>query len=549
MPELCSHPAHFIRQLIEADLEEGRIERLVTRFPPEPNGYLHIGHAKALCLNFDLAQDYDGHCYLRFDDTNPATEEQHYIDAIKADVRWLGFKWDGAVRYSSDYFAQLYEWALYLIEQGKAYVCHLSAEEASDYRGWATRPGRDSPYRERQAEENKELFEQMRGGQFAEGSCVLRAKIDMASPNMNLRDPVLYRIRHQTHHQTSDQWCIYPSYDFAHGQVDALEGVTHSLCTLEFADHRPLYDWLLEQLPVPSRPRQYEFGRLHLANTVTSKRQLKQLVEDSVVSGWDDPRMPTLSGMRRRGYRPEAIKRFCASLAFAKTDGIVERAQLDFFVRDDLNHHAPRAMAVLRPLKVVIVNYAENEVEKLTAPCHPEHPMGDRELLLTREIVIDRNDFKEEYSKKWKKKWSPGRRIRLRYAYVLEAIGSVKNEQGELIQINAHLIEHTLGRDPEDGNKPKGVVHWVSATQGKRATLRLYADLFKEESARTEGTPSLNPCSLQRVEEVMIEPSLAEVAPEQWFQFEREGYFISDRYDHSAEQPVFNRIIGLRDTR
>ena len=547
-------PKNFIRDIIDEDLSCGRIQQIVVRFPPEPNGYLHIGHAKSIYLNFSLAQHYGGRCYLRFDDTNPEKEEQRYVDAIQEDIRWLGFQWSGEVRYASDYFEQFYQWALHLIAEGHAYVCDLSAEEASAYRGWATSPGQDSPYRNRSVAENTVLFEKMRAGELDEGACVLRAKIDMSSPNMNLRDPILYRIRQQTHHRTGDQWCIYPSYDFAHGQEDAIEGITHSLCTLEFADHRPLYDWLLEHLPVPHQPRQYEFGRLNITGMPTSKRRLKQFVEQGVVSGWDDPRMPTLAGMRRRGYPPHALRRFCASLAVTKTDGVVDQRQLAFFIRDELNQHAPRTMAVLQPLKVVIVNYPPEKVEILSVPTHPERDdtnassddtsASTRELALTREIFIDRNDFKEAYSKKFKKKLSPGKRVRLRHAYVIEAIDAIKDQHGDIVQVNARLLEETLGADPADGDKPKGVVHWVSATHSQRATVRLYDALLTQAAQQDD---AINPQSLMVLSDCYVEASLAQAAPEDTFQFEREGYFVADRYDHNLESPVFNRIIGLRD--
>lgn len=450
-------PNNFIANLIESELAEGRVDKIVTRFPPEPNGYLHIGHAKAICVNFGLAKAFGGDCHLRFDDTNPGKEEQEYVDAIKDDVKWLGFEWSGDVCYASDYFDQLYLWALHLIKAGDAYVCDLTPEQASEYRGWATEPGKDSPYRNRSVEENLGLFEKMRAGEFDDGACVLRAKIDMASPNMNLRDPILYRIRKIAHHQTGDKWCIYPSYDFAHGQEDAIEGVTHSICTLEFSDHRPLYEWFIDKLPVNSEPRQFEFGRLNINYTVMSKRKLKQLVDDNIVNGWDDPRMPTITGLRRRGYTPAALRNFCDSLAVAKTDGIVDMAQLEFFIRDDLNSSAPRAMAVLRPLKVVITNYPEDKVEELMVPAHPDLDLGERMVPFTREIVIDQADFKEEYSKKFKKKFTPGKRIRLRNAYVIEAVDYEKDSQGNVVQVNAVLIENTLGVNPEDGVNPKGV--------------------------------------------------------------------------------------------
>ncbi len=542
-------PANFIETIIEQDIAEQKVAKVITRFPPEPNGFLHVGHAKSICLNFGLAEKFDGECNLRFDDTNPAKEEQAYVDAIKEDVQWLGFQWSGEVRYASDYFDQFYEWALYLIKESKAYVCELSPEQASEYRGWATSPGKDSPYRDRSVDDNLVLFEKMKSGELEEGACVLRAKIDMASPNMNMRDPILYRIRKASHHQTGDKWCIYPSYDFAHGQEDAIEGVTHSICTLEFADHRPLYDWFIDNLPVPAKPKQYEFGRLNLNYTVTSKRKLKQLVDDGIVEGWNDPRMPTISGMRRRGYSAQAVRNFCQSLAVAKTDGVVDMAQLEFFVRDDLNKNAPRAMAVLNPLKVVITNYPEDKVELLTAPAHPELDLGERSLPFTREIIIDQDDFREEYSGKFKKKLTPGKRVRLRNGYVIEADDYEKDDADNIVQVNASLIPNTLGTDPEDGVKPKGVVHWVSATHGKKATIRKYDRLFTHEApdrGEEDFMQHLNPHSLTIIEECWIEPGLADAKPELCFQFEREGYFVADRYDHSSDHPVFNMTIGLR---
>lgn len=545
-------PNNFIASLIESELAQGSVKKIVTRFPPEPNGYLHIGHAKAISVNFGLATSFGGDCHLRFDDTNPGKEEQEYVDAIKEDVSWLGYQWAGEVRYASDYFDQLFDWALHLIRQGQAYVCDLSAEQASEYRGWATSPGKHSPFRERSVEENLALFEQMRAGDFDEGACVLRAKIDMSSPNMNMRDPTLYRIRKISHHQTGDKWCIYPSYDFAHGQEDAIEGVTHSICTLEFADHRPLYDWFLEQLPVTNRPHQYEFGRLNINYTVTSKRKLKQLVDDKVVQGWDDPRMPTISGLRRRGYTPAALRNFCDSLAVAKTDGVVDIAQLEYFIRDDLNTSAPRAMAVLRPLKVVVTNYPEGQLEQLTVPSHPDLDLGERQVPFSREIYIDQEDFKEEYSKKFKKKFCPGKRIRLRNAYVLEAVDFEKDAEGNVVQVNALLIENTLGVNPEDGINPKGVVHWVSVSEGVAASIRVYGRLFNTEAPDRGDEDFLtfvDSDSLLEIQNCWIEPSLAAAAPETTFQFEREGYFVADRYDHSSDYPVFNMTIGLRDNK
>lgn len=548
----ATQPTNFIHQIIEQDLEQG-LKKVVTRFPPEPNGYLHIGHAKSICLNFGTAEKYNGECNLRFDDTNPSKEDQEYVDAIKEDVRWLGFNWAGEVRYASSYFDTFYSWAQHLIREGNAYVCDLSAEQASEYRGWATKPGKDSPYRERSAEENLDLLERMKAGEFDEGSKVLRAKIDMASPNMNLRDPILYRIRKESHHQTGDKWCIYPNYDFAHGQEDAIEGVTHSVCTLEFADHRPLYEWFIEHLPVPSKPRQYEFGRLNINYTVTSKRKLKQLVDEGHVSGWNDPRMPTISGMRRRGYSARAVRNFCDSLAVAKTDGIVDMAQFEFFIREDLNDNAARAMSVLNPLKLVITNFPEGEVERLTAPVHPQKDMGTRELPFTRELYMDRGDYNEDstLSRKKFKKLVPGDFMRLRSAYVIKATGVVKDDSGEITEVQAELIPGTVGENPPEGMKPRGVMHWVSATEGKQATVRVYDRLFNVEAPdKGEGNflDNINPDSFTEMTNCWVEPGLVNAAPETTFQFEREGYFVADRFEHSAQTPVFNKTIGLRDT-
>ncbi|MGV6806648.1 MAG: glutamine--tRNA ligase/YqeY domain fusion protein [bacterium] len=540
-------PVNFIEQIIREDLSTGAVQKVVTRFPPEPNGYLHIGHAKSICLNFGLAEKFGGVCNLRFDDTNPEKEEDQFVKSIIADVAWLGFAWDGDVRYASDYFAQLYDWAVQLIKDGKAYVCELNAEQTREYRGTFTEPGKNSPWRDRPVAESLDLLEKMKRGEVEEGAMTLRAKIDMTSPNLNLRDPVLYRIKKMPHHRTGDAWNIYPSYDFAHGQEDAIEGVTHSICTLEFEAHRPLYDWFVENLPVPSKPRQYEFGRLNLTYTVTSKRKLKQLVDDGLVDGWDDPRMPTIAGMRRRGITPAALRRFCDSLAVAKTDGVVDIAQLEHFVRDDLNHNAARAMAVLKPLKVVITNLPEDHLETIEAPRHPDKDMGSRELPFTREIFIDQDDFKEEYSKKFKKKFCPGRRIRLRNSYVIQADDYVKDDQGNVVQVNASLIPDTLGQDPEDGDKPKGVVHWVSASHGIAADVQLYERLFNHPDPESgEGYLShLNEQSLTVLKGCMLEPSLADAEPGEGFQFEREGYFCRDSSDSGL---VFNLTIGLRDS-
>jgi glutaminyl-tRNA synthetase len=543
--------SNFLQSIISEDLASGRVAAVVTRFPPEPNGYLHIGHAKAISVNFGLAQANGGRCNLRFDDTNPEKESQEYIDAIQADVRWLGYAWDGEVRYASSYFQQLYDWAVHLVRQGDAYVCDLSADEAREYRGTLTEPGRNSPCRERTVAENLELLARMKAGEFDEGARVLRAKIDMSSPNMNMRDPILYRIRKAVHHQTGRDWVIYPTYDFAHGQEDAIEGITHSICTLEFEDHRPLYDWFMEHLPVPSRPRQYEFGRLNPSYTVTSKRKLKQLVDEGVVSGWDDPRMPTISGMRRRGYTPAAIRKFCDMIGTTRSDGVVDVAMLEFAIRENLNDNAVRGMCVLNPLKVVLTDYPQDKVEELLVHGHPSRTdLGERLLPFTRELYIDGDDFREEANKKYKR-LVLGKRVRLRHAYVIEADALVKDEHGNVTQIHAHTVPNTLGEDPADGGKPKGVIHWVSASRGRRAEVRLYERLFNHE-APDKGDNAymdhINADSLRVVENAWIEPALAAAQPEQSFQFEREGYFVADRYDHTDDRPVFNRTIGLRDS-
>lgn len=543
--------SNFLETIVEDDLANGRVDQVVTRFPPEPNGYLHLGHAKSICVNFGLAERFGGRCNLRFDDTNPEKESQDYIDSIQEDVRWLGVQWDGDVRFASSYFQQLYDWARYLIEQGNAYVCDLSADEAREYRGTLTEPGKNSPYRDRSVLDNLDLLEQMKAGAFDEGARVLRAKIDMASPNMNMRDPILYRIRKVEHHQTGSDWVIYPTYDFAHGQEDAIEGVTHSVCTLEFEDHRPLYDWFLEHLPVDKRPRQYEFGRLNPSYTVTSKRKLKQLVDDGVVSGWDDPRMPTISGMRRRGFTPAAIRTFCDMIGTTRSDGVVDVAMLEFAIRDDLNENAPRAMCVVNPLKVVLTDYSEDRVEQLTVPRHPSRvDMGERSLPFTRELYIDADDFREEANRKYKR-LVLGKRVRLRSAYVIEAHDVVKDDQGNVLEVHAKTVPDTVGADPADGVKPKGVIQWVSASHGAQAELRIYDRLFNHESPDGGGRDFLdhiNPESLKLIKQAWIEPGLVEAEPEQHFQFEREGYFVADRYDHTRERPVFNRTIALRDS-
>ncbi|MCL6414559.1 glutamine--tRNA ligase/YqeY domain fusion protein [Aestuariirhabdus sp. Z084] len=547
--------SNFLQQIIRDDLAAGLNDgRVQTRFPPEPNGYLHIGHAKSICVNFGLAQQFGGQCNLRFDDTNPEKEEQEYIDAIQEDVRWLGFEWSGEPRFASSYFDQFYEWALHLIREGKAYVCDLSAEQASEYRGWATKPGRESPYRGRSVEENLSLFEKMRAGEFDEGACVLRANIDMASPNMNLRDPILYRIRKESHHQTGDKWCIYPSYDFAHGQEDAIERVTHSICTLEFQDHRPLYEWFHENLPVPATPKQYEFARLNLNYTVTSKRKLKRLVDDAVVDGWDDPRMPTISGMRRRGYTPAALRKFCDMIGTNRSDGIVDVGMLEFALREDLNENAARAMCVLNPLKIVITNFEADEVEVMKAPVHPNREeLGSRELPFTRELYIDRSDFTEDtsLSRKKFKRLVLGEYVRLRSAYVIRADEVIRDDTGEIVEVKASLVPDTVGENPPEGIRPRGVIHWVSVSRGKQAKVRLYDRLFAHEApdrGEQDFIEHLNPDSLQVLDACWVEPSVAEAAPETRFQFEREGYFCIDRYDSSGETLVINKTIGLKDT-
>lgn len=545
-------PTNFIRQIIDEDLRQGKNDsRVATRFPPEPNGYLHIGHAKSICLNFGIALDYNGTCNLRFDDTNPEKESDEYVRAIKEDVRWLGFEWT-ELRYASDYFEQLYHYAEDLIRAGKAYVCDLSPEEMREYRGTLTEPGRNSPYRERSAEENLDLFRRMRAGEFEDGSRVLRAKIDMASPNINMRDPTIYRIRRTApHHQTGEEWKIYPMYDYTHCISDALENITHSLCTLEFEDHRPLYDWFLQQLDVPCHPQQIEFGRLNLEYTVLSKRKLTELVAEGYVDGWDDPRMPTIAGIRRRGCPPAALRDFCARIGVTKSDGMVEIAMLEYSIRECLDATAPRAMAVLRPLKVVIDNYPEDKVEQLAAANHPkDESMGSRTVPFTRELYIDRDDFMEvPPNNKWKR-LSLGGEVRLRNGYVIRCDQAIKNETGEIVELRCSYDPATLGANPE-GRKIKGVIHWVSASHGVPAEIRLYDRLFKVPNPGVgkddDWHADLNPESLVVVQGV-VEPSLATAAPGASFQFEREGYFCVDSKDSSAERLVFNRTVTLRDT-
>lgn len=542
---------NFVRQILAEDVAAGRNGgRVHTRFPPEPNGFLHIGHAKSICLNFGIAQEFGGQCNLRFDDTNPEKENQTYIDAIKEDIRWLGFEW-AEEHYASDYFEQLCDWAIALIESGKAYVCELNAEQMREYRGTLKEPGKNSPYRDRSVTENLDLFAKMRSGEFDEGAAVLRAKIDMANGNINLRDPIIYRIRKISHHQTGDKWCIYPTYDFTHGQSDAIEGITHSICTLEFEAHRPLYEWFLDNLPVSAKPRQYEFSRLNLNYTVTSKRKLKQLVDENHVSNWDDPRMPTISGMRRRGYTPAAMRQFCEMIGVTRSEGIVDLGMLEHAIRDDLNRNAVRAMCVINPLKVTLSNYDEGKLEWLSAPGHPDRDdLPARSLPFTRELVIDADDFRPEANKKYKR-LVLGKRVRLRNAYVIEATDFKTDDDGNVLEVIAKIIPNTLGENPEDGIKPKGVIQWVSASHGAKATVRKYDRLFNDpapDSGDKEFLDFINPDSMSVFENCFIEPAAAQSHAEQNFQFEREGYFVADRFDHSAEQPTFNMTIGLRDT-
>jgi glutaminyl-tRNA synthetase len=539
----------FIRAIVAEDVRSGRVGTVVTRFPPEPNGYLHVGHAKSICLNFGVAREFGGRCHLRFDDTNPTKEEQEYIDAIEDDVRWLGFDWGEHLYHASDYFEQLYEWAVHLVRAGKAYVDDLSADEIRELRGTLTEPGKESPYRTRSIEENLDLFERMRKGEFPDGARVLRAKIDMASGNINLRDPVLYRILHATHPRTGDAWCIYPTYDFAHGQSDAIEGITHSICTLEFEDHRPLYDWLIENLPVPSRPRQYEFARLNLTYTVLSKRFLLKLVNDGRVRGWDDPRMPTIRGIRRRGYPAEALRDFAAMIGVAKRDSVVDVAMLEHCVRDVLNRRAARRFAVLRPLKLVIENYPEGRVEELDAVNNPEDPgVGTRKVRFSRELWIEREDFMEGPPKKFYR-LAPGREVRLRYAYLVTCREAVKDAAGEVVELRCTYDPATRGGDAPDGRRPKATLHWISAAHAVPAEVRLYDHLFTRPDPGVEGDllADLNPRSEKLLEGCLVEPALAEVPVGETVQFERLGYFCVDP-DSRPGRPVFNRTLTLRDT-
>jgi glutaminyl-tRNA synthetase len=539
----------FIRDIVQADVEAGRVNTVITRFPPEPNGFLHIGHAKSICLNFGIAQEFGGRCHLRFDDTNPAKEEQVYIDAIERDVKWLGFDWGKHLYHASDYFEQLYEWAEVLIKAGKAYVDDQSQEEMRASRGTLTEPGRNSPFRDRPADENLDFFRRMRAGEFPNGKRVLRAKIDMASGNINMRDPVLYRILHAAHPRTGTQWCIYPSYDYAHGQSDAIEGITHSICTLEFADHRPLYDWLLENLPVPSHPRQYEFARLNMTKTILSKRVLTGLVRGKHVSGWDDPRMPTLAGLRRRGVPPAALRDFAPRVGVAKANSVVDPAMLDFSIREELNRTALRRMAVLRPLKVVIDNYPRGAVEELDAVNNPEDPSaGTRKVSFSREIFIERDDFMEDPPKKFFR-LSPGKEVRLRYAYFITCKEVVKDSAGNVTELICTYDPETRGgNSPPDGRKVKATLHWVAAADAITAEVRLYEPLFLGDNPDpADLAAGINPASLEVIEDAKLEPRLASDNTEGAVQFERLGYFFRDP-DSNSGSLVFNRTVGLRDT-
>lgn len=548
MSDVANRPTNFIRQIIDADLASGKHHSVQTRFPPEPNGYLHIGHAKSICLNFGIAEDYQGQCNLRFDDTNPEKENVEFVESIQRDVNWLGFQWSGAVRYSSDYFEQLYGYAVELINKGLAYVCFLNAEQMREYRGNLTQPGKPSPYRDTSPAENLALFEKMRAGGFKEGECSLRAKIDMASSFICMRDPVIYRIKFAHHHQTGDKWCIYPMYDFTHCISDALEGITHSLCTLEFQDNRRLYDWILDNITIACHPQQIEFSRLNLEFAVMSKRKLQTLVEQQLVSGWDDPRMPTIAGLRRRGYTPSAIREFAKRIGVTKQDNVIEMSALEACIREDLDATAPRAMAVLDPIKVTITNYPADKLEWLTAPNHPKEDMGERKLPFGRELYIDRADFREEANKKYKRLVLGGD-VRLRNAYVIHADEVIKNEQGEVVALNCTYLPETLGENPADGRKVRGVIHWVEQSQALPAEFRVYDRLFSvaNPAAEEDFISTVNPNSLV-VKHGFAEPSLQTAVAEKAYQFEREGYYCADNRDSQPTKLVFNRTVGLRDS-
>ena len=546
-------PTHFVRKIIDDDIRQGRCpDGIHTRFPPEPNGFLHIGHAKAICLNFGMAAEYRGKCNLRFDDTNPEKEDMKYVEAIQDDVRWLGFDWEDRLFFASDYFARLFEFAVELIEQGKAYVDSMSAEQIREYRGTLTEPGTDSPWRNRPVAENLDLFHRMRAGEFADGELVLRVKIDMAAANLNMRDPVIYRIRRTSHYRTGDDWCIYPMYDFTQCLSDALEHVTHSLCSLEFEDHRPLYDWFIDNLDTPSRPRQYEFARLNLEYTVLSKRRLIELVEDGHVDGWDDPRMPTLSGLRRRGFTPKSIRQFCERIGLTKNDTWIDAGVLEHVIRDELGADAPRRMAVLRPLKVVIDNYPDDKEEMLDAANHPQDPsMGTRKVPFGKVLYVERDDFMEDAPKKFFR-LAPGREVRLRYAYFITCNEVVKDEEtGAVIELRCSYDPATRGGSAPDGRKVKGTIHWLSARHARPAQVRLYDRLFSAanpDRGDQDWKSCINPDSLETLDGCLIEPDLAQAEPEQRFQFERLGYFCADMKDWQPDNPVFNRIVTLRDT-
>jgi glutaminyl-tRNA synthetase len=547
-------PSHFIRNIVTEDLKSGKNQgRVHTRFPPEPNGYLHIGHAKSICLNFGLAAEFGGLCNLRFDDTNPSKEDVEYVESIKEDVRWLGFSWDDREFYASDYFERLYQFAIQLIKAGKSFVCDLTSDQMREYRGTLTEPGKNSPYRDRSVEENLDLLQRMRAGEFADGSRTLRAKIDMASPNINLRDPVMYRVLRATHHRTGDAWCIYPTYDFAHGQSDSIEGITHSICTLEFEDHRPLYDWFLDQLGI-HHPQQIEFARLNVTHTALSKRKLLQLVQQKHVRGWDDPRMPTLAGFRRRGYTPEAIRTFCERIGVAKRNSMVDIAMLEHCLREDLNKRAPRVMAVLRPLKIVLENYPEGQFEELDAVNNPEDPsMGTRKVPFSRELYIEQDDFREEPPKGFFR-LSPGKEVRLRYAYIIKCTGVEKDPiTGAIKELRCTFDPETRSGSSQSKRKVKATIHWVSAAQALPAEVRLYDHLFTKEDPDDvpEGSDWLanfNSKSLELLTECRVEPYLADAKPGERFQFERLGYFCADHLDSSRDHLVFNRSVSLRDT-
>lgn len=547
--EESSVSSNFIRTRIQEDLDSGKHQTVVTRFPPEPNGYLHIGHAKSICLNFGLAADYNGRCHLRFDDTNPVKEEDEYVTAIREDISWLGFDWGEHLYFTSSYFEQLYNYAVQLIENGKAYVCSLTPEQIREYRGTLTKPGTESPHRDRSIDENLDLFRRMRTGEFPDGTHVLRAKIDMTAGNLNLRDPILYRILHASHHRTGDDWCIYPMYDFAHGQSDSIEEVTHSICTLEFADHRPLYDWFIRELGIFA-PQQIEFARLNLSYTVMSKRKLLQLVEEQHVSGWDDPRLPTLVGMRRRGYPAAAIRKFCDLIGVGKAASWINLSVLEECVREELNASAPRAMAVLKPLKVVLTNYPEGKVEELTAAIHPQKPeMGNRTVPFSREIYVEQDDFMEDPPKKFFR-LGPGREVRLRNSYIVRCDEVIKNETGDVVELRCSADLDTLGAKPADGRKVKGTIHWVSAQHAVPAEVRQYDRLFSVENPDKgdDYRQNLNPESLQTITTAYTEAGLADARPGTAYQFERTGYFCVDPVDSAAGKPIFNRIVSLRDS-